>query len=177
MSFFDSILEIVVGIFAKSEVSVSIPVGQSAPKEDSPRVWDTVKPISFILTHTRFCPDGIFGELTKEDGTFVAYTVEHSYENKPKLVDGEYTCVRGIHHLGPELKEINTFEIKGIPPFQGHDVTGILFHPGNNGQSESSGCALMGSAITNNMVINSRATWQAFMKSLEGINSFQLSVK
>lgn len=176
MSFFDSILEIVVGLFAKSEVSVSIPVGQSAPKEDSPKVGDTAKPISFILTHTRFCPDGIFGELIKEDGTFVAYTLEHSYDNKPKLADGDYTCVRGIHHLGPELKEINTFEIKGIPAFQGKNVTGVLLHPGNYNK-DSEGCVLLGTSETDMMVGSSKEAFANFLKLVEGIKSFQLTVK
>jgi hypothetical protein len=176
MSFFDSMLEIIVGLFAKNEVSVSIPVGQSSPKVDSPKIADKEKSMSFTLTHNRFCAAGIFGQLCEDGGAFVAYTLEHSYDNKPKLADGEYTCVRGIHHLGPELKEINTFEIKGIPQFQGKNVTGVLFHPGNY-NFDSAGCVLLGNSETDLMVASSKEAFAGFLKMVDGLDSFHLTVK
>ena len=175
MSFFDSMLEIVVSLFSKNEVSVSIPIGQDAQKEDKPKMEDK-KAISFTLEHNRFCPAGIFGQLCQDGGVFVAYTLEHSYDNKPKLVDSEYTCVRGIHHLGPELKEINTFEFKGIPQFQGKNVTGVLFHPGNY-NSDSAGCVLLGNSETDLMVASSKEAFAGFLKMVDGLDSFHLTVK
>jgi hypothetical protein len=160
----------------KTAVEVSIPVDgpkvveevlQKAPKLD--------KVSDLILTHNRFCSDGIFGELKTGDSQFVAYTLEHSYDNKPKLADGSYTCVRGPHRLHGMTEDFITFEIKGVPDFNGKSVTGVLFHWGNY-DKDSEGCVLLGSSETPTMITNSRKTWADFMDRFNGKDSFTLMV-
>jgi hypothetical protein len=130
----------------------------------------------FILTHTRFCADGIFGKLEKEDGTFVCYTLEHSYDNKPKLADGEYVCKRGPHRLHGMTQDFITFEIMGVPDFNGVAVTGVLFHWGNYNK-DSEGCVLMGATEMPTMIGTSVQTWSAFMTSMNGVDAFGLTVR
>jgi hypothetical protein len=69
-----------------------------------------------------------------------------------------------------------TFEIMGIPDFDGKPVTGVLFHWGNY-DKDSAGCVLMGSSETPTMITNSKVTWGAFMDSLNGIDNFLLTVR
>ncbi len=122
-----------------------------------------------ILTRTRFSDDGIFGELTTDAGEHVAFTLEHSYADKPKLPNGEYICVRGQHvlHSGP----VETFEITGVP---GH--AGILFHKGNT-QDDSEGCCLLGTSIVGNNLTESKKAFDHFLSLLDGQYSFQLTVR
>lgn len=121
-----------------------------------------------ILTRSRFDSAGIFGELTQDDGTHVAYTLEHSYNMKPKLPNGQFKCILGEHrlHSGP----IETYEITGVP---GH--SGILFHPGNS-EGDSEGCVLLGTAIAGDTLTQSKAAFESFIKLLAGAESFDLTV-
>lgn len=172
-----SIGKMLLNLFINKKVSVSIPI--DGPPETKPVLQNAPKldkEADFTLTHNRFCPEGIFGELMAKDGKFVAYTLEHSYDNKPKLADGTYTCVRGPHRLHGMTQDFITFEIKGVPNFNGLPVTGVLFHWGNY-DKDSEGCVLIGSSETPTMITNSRQTWSDFMKSLDGIDSFLLTVK
>jgi Family of unknown function (DUF5675) len=160
------------------EISVEIPIDAPKPvvepeKAPEPKVETKVAP-KFTLIHKRFCADGIFGELQK-DGQFFCYTLEHSYDNKPKLADGNYTCKRGPHRLHGMTADFETFEIMGIPHFNGVAVTGVLFHWGNYNK-DSEGCVLLGSSETPTMVGNSRNEWAAFMHELIGFDSFELEV-
>lgn len=172
-----SIGKTLLSLFMKKEVAVEIPLDK--PKEEAkPVVQNAPKldPVSdFLLIHNRFCPDGIFGELKTGDGKFVAYTLEHSYDNKPKLADGNYTCVKGPHRLHGMTEDFTTYEIKGIPDFDGKPVTGVLFHWGNYNK-DSEGCVLLGSSQTPTMVVHSRDTWASFMTYLAGRDSFTLTV-
>lgn len=130
--------------------------------------------MKLTLTRKEFRPDGIFSELTNEAGELIAHTLEHSFDNKPKLNDGIHKCMRGIHKLHDQ-KPFETFEILGVP---GH--TGILFHVGNYNK-DSDGCVLLGTGITDSpqgeMIVNSRVAFTKFMIMLEGINQFTLEVK
>lgn len=121
-----------------------------------------------ILTRTRFVEAGIFGELSQDDGSFVAYSLEHSYDCKPKLPAGAYACVRGEHqlHSGP----IETFEITGVP---GH--SGILLHPGNS-EGDSEGCVLLGTSVSGDSLLASKAAFEAFLALVSGIDTFELTV-
>lgn len=121
-----------------------------------------------ILTRTRFVQAGIFGELTEDDGSHVAWTLEHSYDCQPKLPDGKYVCVRGHHqlHSGP----IETFEIVGV---SGH--SGILFHPGNS-EGDSEGCVLLGTSVSGDSLLASKAAFEAFLALVASVDSFQLTV-
>jgi hypothetical protein len=180
MDFLSTLAEFVIGLLGKkpiAEIKVSIPF-DGATVEEAPKPDISVRePKSdFILTHTRFCSDGIFGELKKFDGTFVAYTLEHSYDNKPKLTNGNYTCVRGPHKLHGMTNPFITFEIMGVPDFNGVPVTGVLFHWGNYNK-DSEGCVLMGASEAPTMIGTSVQTWTAFMASMSGIDSFNLTVQ
>jgi hypothetical protein len=159
------------------EVQVEIPLDPPKPAVEPEKVVtpEVPKMRKYILTHTRFCADGIFGELKTEDGQFVCYTLEHSYDNKPKLADGVYLCVRGPHRLHGMTEDFITFEITGVPNFNDVPVTGVLFHWGNY-DKDSEGCVLMGAGETPTMITSSRQTWSAFMDSLNGMDKFQLEV-
>ena len=167
-----NIIELILSIFLKRQENEpssekAAPIAKSNESKES---------MKFTLTHTKFCPDGIFGELKDGDGAHICYTLEHSYDNKPKLASGEYTCVRGQHRLHGMTEDFSTFEIKGIPDFDGKPVSGVLFHWGNYNK-DSEGCVLMGATETDTMVTGSRNTFAEFMKSLEGIDSFELKVE
>lgn len=131
------------------------------------------------LTRVEFRSDGVFSELKAViagEIEVVAHTVEHAYEdNKPKIPDGKYTCVRGQHQLehgGPFI----TFMVSNVP---GH--SNILLHQGNWGQIDSDGCILLGEGIAQSsqgqMVTQSKFAFDNFMKLQEGVDSFQLIVE
>lgn len=175
-----TLIKFVSSLFSKDGPKVEVEIPLPTPAQE-PTPVEAPKPAvtaaqKFVLTHTRFCADGIFGKLEREDGTFICYTLEHSYGNKPKLADGTYTCKRGPHRLHGMTEDFITFEITGLPDFDGVPVTGVLFHWGNYNK-DSEGCVLMGSSETPTMIGNSRAEWAAWMDSLNGIDTFQLEVK
>lgn len=118
---------------------------------------------------------GIFSELTDDAGQkFI--TAEHAYQQpdgswKPKITNGTHKCVRGQHqlHNGPPF---STFEITGIA---GH--TNLLFHVGNYPQKDSDGCILVGLQRMQDMVAVSKLAFERFLKALNGINEFSLTVE
>jgi len=120
--------------------------------------------------------DGIFGEFTfdGDPGRFCV-SLEHSYDIKPKLPSGIYTCKRGQHKLHNGIP-FETFEITGVP---GH--SGILFHAGNF-NADSSGCVLLGHAIVGDpitggeMITGSKDEFKQWLERLDGIDEFQLEV-
>jgi hypothetical protein len=128
-----------------------------------------------ILTRTRKCSEGVFGALSRDDGTHFCYTGEHAYPVgngfEPKIPTGKYLCVRGVHRLEDMIHAFEAFEITGVP---GH--SGLLFHSGNFPQEDSCGCVLLGNRIDGHMITNSRNTFNSFMALLNGINQFDLSV-
>lgn len=119
-------------------------------------------------------PDGIVSKLYDDDQSLLAVTLEHSYDGEPKLPNGSYSCVRGVHQLshGPAFE---TFEVMGVPHH-----TGILFHVGNY-QADSDGCILLGRTSTESargyMVTTSALTFARFMDLLDGIEEFTLRVQ
>jgi hypothetical protein len=122
-----------------------------------------------------FKPDGVFGELTSVTDKHYFYTLEHSYNNVPKIPNGTYTCKRGPHRLQGMTEDFETFEVMNVPK-----CTGILFHWGNY-NSDSSGCVLLGQEMVKPagryMLTNSRATFKQFMLLLSGVNEFTLIVE
>lgn len=126
------------------------------------------------LIRREFREDGIFSELKDEKSNVLAQCVEHSYNSKPKLPFGKYTCRRGIHKLHAG-KPFETFEICGIP-----NHSGVLFHVGN-WHTESDGCVLVGGGIAQSkkgqMVTASKQAFYELMDKLEGQNSFTLIVE
>lgn len=121
------------------------------------------------LTRSDFNKNGIFSVLTDDKGNTYS-TLEHSYNNKPKIPNGIYKCVRGQHRLHSMNSDFITFEVKDIP-----NCIGILFHSGNTNQ-DSSGCILLGTAKVGDMVINSQIAFKKFMSGLDGIDEFLLVV-
>lgn len=126
------------------------------------------------LTRVNRRPDGIFGELAS-GSSFQCVTLEHAFEQAdgtfaPALPAGTYTCQR---RLSPHFNE-DVFEILSVP---GHDYVEI--HPGNFNR-DSKMCVLVGEAVADDgseeMVTNSRATFDRFMALQSGVQEFQLSV-
>jgi len=129
----------------------------------------------YKLVRKEFRADGIFSELYDEKGTLIAHTLEHSYDNKPKVFNGTFKCVRGPHRLHNMTEDFITFEITGVT---GHE--NILFHWGNFNK-DSEGCVLLGTAEATGadgaqMVTSSRPCFAKFMAGLEGVNEFSLVV-
>lgn len=132
--------------------------------------------MNLILCRRQYLDCGVFGELSSEDGQFIGYTLEHSYDGKPKLPVGFFNCSRGPHRLASMKKDFETFEILNVP---GHK--GILFHMGNFNE-DSSGCVLLGDTIGKKldgtfMLMNSKVTFLKFMKLQEGVSLFTLRVE
>lgn len=134
------------------------------------------------LTRTDYLETGIFGFLADEYGANMYCTLEHAYpivpdggsastNYAPKLPNGIYECIRGMHQLQDMIAPFETFEITGVP---GH--TNILFHSGNF-NSDSAGCVLLGMArIGNSEITSSKIAFQKFMEEMTGIDSFELEV-
>lgn len=121
------------------------------------------------LVRTECTDEGIFGELRDASGKRLCYTLEHSYDFKPKVPAGLYKCVRGMHALRPGHPFV-TFEITGV---EGH--TGILIHPGNT-EEDSKGCVLVGQQKEGRALLKSRLAFNCLMGLLEGLNTFDLFV-
>lgn len=118
------------------------------------------------IERTDFTAQGIFGSL-HYDGFLPIHTLEHAYDLKPKVPEGVYRCVKGIHQL-KHISNLETFEIQ-VP---GH--TGILFHPGNT-QEDSEGCILLGYR-SGNQLVESQSGFKIFMQSLEGLTEFKIAM-
>lgn len=131
--------------------------------------------MDLTLTRTRTDETGIYSILTDADGTTIAHTLEHAYDDgtgtfKPKIIDGTHLCVRGNHLLHGMTTPFSTFEITGVP---GH--SNLLFHWGNYNK-DSDGCVLLGEAEVGDMVTNSRDTFEKFIALEAGLNEFNLTV-
>lgn len=142
--------------------------------------------MDLILTRKYFRPDGIFGEISEADtGEFLFFSLEHSYDNVPKVPDGMYTCQRGLHqlsHLDPKTgqlvlsKPFTTYEVMNV---KGH--WGILFHVGNYNR-DSSGCILVGLGMGHTldggkMITNSKVAMAKFVNFQYGAETFKLLVE
>ena len=127
-----------------------------------------------ILERTDFEATGIFGKILSDDNEELFKTLEHAYPTNdggylPKIPVGKYLCVRGVHELFDGVPFV-TFEVTGVP-----EHTGILFHVGNTNE-DSSGCILLGRDMSFDALLRSQDAFDAFMKLLEGIDSFDLTV-
>jgi hypothetical protein len=144
--------------------------------------------MNLTLRRTSFTSDGIFGTLFRDDSSILAYTLEHAYAADscgstswmPKLAPGTYTCARGMHKLEHMTTSFETFQVTGVPDFQGLPVTGILIHVGNYNK-DSIGCILIGTSIIGDtegaMLAGSDIAFKKLLKEQYGIDSFQLTVK
>ncbi len=148
-----------------------------APIQASVTPEPAVKPAGKVykLIRKEFRADGIFSELYNEKNELIAHTLEHSYDNKPKIYNGTFKCVRGPHRLHNMTEDFTTFEITGVT---GHQD--ILFHWGNFNK-DSEGCVLLGTSEATGadgakMVTASRPCFAKFMAGLEGVNEFNVIV-
>ncbi len=135
--------------------------------------------MDLILKRTDFRKDGIYGVLMRDDGSTLAYTLEHSYRDAfgnygPKLPEGSYQCARGTHRLKGAESNFETFEVMDVP---GH--TDILFHIGNF-NDDSEGCILLGEYINKVpmvwSLVYSRFAFTTFMKYESQDDKFTLIV-
>ena len=142
-----------------------------------------------ILKYNAYQRYGIFGTFTfSGDAEPFMETLSHAYSEGgvwlPIVRAGQvYPCVRGIHRLDDGVP-FETFEIMGVP---GHG--GLLFHAGNFNK-DSKGCTLCGEKVIrydsnhdgkitrddDEMITHSRKTFAAWMRRLEGVDSFMLQV-
>jgi hypothetical protein len=127
--------------------------------------------MNLSINRTSFEAYGIFGVMMNEAGERLACTLEHSFNNLPKVASGTYTCFRHApNHLPYE-----TFMLDNVPPFQGELVDGILIHIGNFNE-DSDGCILLGQNRMGDMITLSRMTFEKFMALMSGVDSFQLTI-
>ena len=124
--------------------------------------------MNLTLTRFRITPLGAFGELRSADNTLYLKTLEHVYEDgSVKIPSGVYTCVRRKSpHFGYDL-----FMLVGVPA---HEF--IEIHIGNF-NADSDGCILVGMGSTLVSITNSKAAFEALMKTQEGVDEFTLTVK
>ena len=117
-----------------------------------------------------------------EEGTFGAFTLnakpfcvtleppdKQNMAYKSSIPAGQYVCKR---HMSPRFGE--TFIILDV-----HGRSWILFHAGNT-VDHTSGCILLaqhyGKLKGNLAVLNSGNTFKRFMKALEGVDEFHLTI-
>lgn len=131
-----------------------------------------------ILRRNSFVESGIFGTLSDETNSFHYVTLEHAYATLdtppkfvPKVPQGTFKCVRGIHQLEGMDHRFETFEITDVP---GH--TNLLFHTGNV-NSDSAGCVLLGYERVNDTILYSRIAFSSFLDRLNGVDIFELTVE
>lgn len=126
------------------------------------------------LVRGELSKDGIFSLLSQDDGSELFLCLEHAYQDGnvyvPKLPNGTYVCVRGLHTLEHHPEPFETFEITRVP---GH--SDILFHIGNS-NADSAGCVLLGLARNFVSILNSKDAFAKFMNLMVGIDSFTLEV-
>lgn len=136
--------------------------------------------MDLLLQRIEWKPDGIFSELRGTDGETIFHTLEHAYPDgfgalAPKLIDGIYRCVRGIHKLEHIPMPFETFEITNVP---GHSK--ILYHVGNF-NFDSLGCVLVGSGVLqlngHQALTRSKEAFKSFMDLQTGYDEFILTVK
>lgn len=141
--------------------------------------------MKLILQRKDFRYDGIFSEILDENYHFLFVALEHAYlctdgTYKPKIPNGTYTCVRGMHNLESRIA-------KGEPPFETFEITGVdghsglLFHPLNYNE-ESDGCVGPGLSLgkrTNGgqMICNSQKAFDALINLQVYNQTFDLLVE
>jgi len=138
--------------------------------------------MKLILRRRDYRVDGVFGELSDDEGKHLCFTLERSYADlnaleaiSPKLPAGEYKCVKGMHRLSGMAEEFETFEVMNVP---GH--WGILFHVGNYNE-DSEGCILVGEGLGRRykngvMLTNSKKAFAKLMALLKDVEQFTLLV-
>jgi hypothetical protein len=160
----------------------------TVPRYDSVELPPGRQIVNFqIVTQSRR-PDGIFGELFKEDGeTHFGFTLEHAFlvehqgeglydypSWEPVIPRGKtFRCQRGWHTLDNGTR-IESFEVTGIV---GH--FGVIFHPLNYNR-QSKACIGLGDDIVPGedgwWIKDSGIVFKAFMALQKGANEFFLDI-
>ena len=134
--------------------------------------------IQATLTRTRSLTvkEGATGVLRIQTGNLLwrCRTLELPWENNAPQIScipaGIYTC---RHFNSAKFGE--TFQVCDVP-----GRSGILFHAGNS-VKDTRGCILLGRDCEifcgRPFLTASRATMEAFRKTLDGIDSFELEIK
>lgn len=127
------------------------------------------------LIRKMYLSDGIFSDMYSDDNQKFCVTLEHAYDDGEgafcaKLPSGVYTCRRRLSpHFGYEL-----FQILNVP-----NANFIEIHRGNVNK-DSEGCILLGDQQTRingvDMILNSKETFEKFMRLQADVNEFQLTV-
>ena len=124
-----------------------------------------------ILKRMRADVTGIYSTLTDDAGKFICVTLEHAFQNSDGnyhaiVADGAYTCTRRI---SPKFG-FSVFQVMNVP---GH--TYVEIHIGNF-NCDSSGCILLGEQMVDDMITNSKQTFENFMECMNGVDTFTLTV-
>lgn len=129
-----------------------------------------------------YLPEGVFGEISDTNGTFLWMCGEHAYQANgsviPKVPPGEYICQLGEHQLEHMTEPFKTFQLMSVP---GHD--NILIHVGNYPQIDSQGCLIIGLGIglklggKEKMITGSRQAFNDFMTQQAVVTEFRLTVE
>ena len=123
--------------------------------------------MNLVLVRKECSPEGIFSELQDESGKVLFQTLERSYDNKPKIPDGTFTCKR----RQARVTHGDAFEVMGV---EGH--SDLLFHIGNT-QIDSQGCILLGEERRGDAIYLSGVAFIHFMRLQAGTDEFQLTVR
>ena len=124
--------------------------------------------MTFTLTRGDAIEEGVFGTLT--NGTDTYCTLERTWDGLPKIPVGTYICLRGMHRLEGMQNDFECFELQNVP---GH--TGCLIHIANY-PHDLNGCIGIGLRHDGTMLYSSRTAFTYFMASLDGVDSFELTV-
>lgn len=137
--------------------------------------------MDLLLKRTDYTDAGIFGEILDAENKLLYYSLERAYDSGfgngsylPKVPDGTYKCIKGLHQLKHMTFPFETFEITNVP---GH--TRILFHVGNY-NNDSDGCVLLGTNLSKNSnppcITQSNKAFNAFIVLQKDLNEFALTV-
>ena len=132
------------------------------------------------LTLTRIAkrPDYTIGRLTDEKGERICDTLEpawRDYEGGERKVPGKSAVPEGTYRvvttMSPRFGRYLPLLV-GVPGFEG-----IRMHAGNNAQTDSRGCILLGERNGAGMIINSRVTVRRVTEMLMRERKISITIK
>ena len=132
--------------------------------------------MDLAIQRNKFLESGIFGQMSTVEDEHIPMTLEHAYLVNgvwiPKVASGSYVCRKHA----PLRLNYTTYMLLGVPDFQGVPVDGILIHI-LNFNKESRGCIGVGKEVMgDNMITDSRQTFERFMRLQDGVFEFTLTI-